>query len=229
MGLEGYALLYRNQVRQAGLPLNLTERRFVTLGLRAFGEENGFNYSGELAIQDGDVSDHDLRAHAFAFTGGMDLPDCPWNARLNGEIAFASGDRRSVDNDNEQFQVMFPTGHRHHGYADLVGWSNIWDLSIGVSMEPCENVTAAVDLHRFTLVDDDGGWINAAGQVIRTNGGSKASRHLGEEIDFTVGWKTSNSLAIETGYRHFIPGGFVEDTGDSRALDVIYLQARVVF
>jgi len=229
MGLEGYALLFRDQVRQIAIPLSDTERRFVTLGVRAFGEQDRFDYTGELAIQEGDAGGDDLRAYAFALNGGMAVSDCPWEPRVYGEIAYASGDKRPTDNDNEQFQHMFPTNHRHYGYADLVAWSNIWDLRVGASVEPCTDVTASVDLHRFVLADDDGGWINAAGDIIRPGPGAKASRHLGEEIDLTVGWKTSDHLALETGYRHFFPGGFVEDTGDDRDLDVIYVQARITF
>jgi hypothetical protein len=231
LGVEGYALLLRDQVRQGAVPLSDTERRFLTLGMRLFGDNDRFDYTGEFAIQEGDAEGADLRAFAFALNGGVAVPDCPWDPRVYGELIFASGDKRPTDSDNQQFQHMFPTNHMHYGYADLVAWSNIWNLRAGVSVVPCENVTAAIDLHRFVLVDDDGGWINAAGEVIRPgpSGGGKVSRHLGEEFDFTVGWKVTDHLAMETGYRHFFPGGFVEDTGDSRALDAVYVQVRIVF
>jgi len=229
LGYEGYALLYRDQRRMAGTALNQTEDRFYTFGWRLFGEAAGFDYSGEMATQSGEVDDETLAAYAAAAKGGYTI-DCPGKPRIGVEVDFASGDSRPTDSNNKQFQHMFPTNHKHYGYADLVGWSNMWDYRGSVSMKPSEQTKVALDWHHLRLDDTDGGWINSAGQTIRA-GNHDAGSHLGDELDVTFTWNASQSLAVLTGYSHFFPGSFVDDTqtGHGDSLDFVYVQGRVRF
>ncbi len=232
LGLEGYAFLLRDQ-RRLLVPLNQTERRFVTVGTRVFGEQDQMDYSGEFAVQVGDVGVTDLRAYAFALAGGITLTDSDWKTRCGAELSHASGDRLGTDNDSEQFQTLFPTNHMHYGYADLVGWSNIWDYMVGISTWPNDDVKLALNFHHFMLDDSDGGWINAAGATIRQTT-TKESRHLGDEVDLLATWKATDALSFLAGYSHFIAGGYIEDTGrpsstGDRSQDYIYVQGRVQF
>ncbi len=233
LGLEGYVLLLRDQ-RRGAVPLNLTERRFVTVGTRVFGGQDAVDYTGEFAAQLGDVGPTQLRAYAFALKGGFTLSDCDWKTRCGAELAHASGDRLAGDNDSEQFQTLFPTNHMHYGYADLVGWSNIWDYMVGLSTCPNDDVKLALNFHHFMLDDTDGGWINAGGGVIRRTT-TKESRHLGDEVDLTATWKASDALSFLAGYSHFFTGQYVEDTAPvnagaaKRDMDFVYVQGRVRF
>lgn len=249
-GIEAYALLFRDQRRQlfpafipVPIPLNMTERRFVTLGVRAFGDKDGFDYTGELAWQKGDDGTCDLDAMAFALVAGYTFADIDWKPRVGVEIDFASGDRNANDFDSERFQTLFPTNHMHYGFADLVGWSNMWDFKAGVQVHPKEKVTVALDWHHLQLADIDDAWIDAGGNVVRW-APLGTSRHLGEEIDLTVGWKPNDNLTLLTGWCHFIPGGYVHDTSNApfgmssgfapimegnSDLDFIFVQARIAF
>jgi hypothetical protein len=206
----------------------MTEKRFVTVGARAFGDEQGFDYTGEAAYQDGEVGGDDLEAFAFAVRGGYTVDGCDWTPRFGVEVDYASGDRRPGDGDSQQFQHLFPTNHMHYGYADLVGWSNMWDFRSNVSVNPRENVTVSVDWHHLLLADSDGGWINAGGAVVRP-GAANVSRHLGEEVDLQVKWSPLKALHFLAGWAHLFPGGFLDDTGRDRAVDFVYLQSQVRF
>lgn len=224
LGVEGYILHRRDQNHLAGMD----NTRFFTYGIRAFGNRDGFDYTGELAFQRGDVIDKDLRAKAFALTGGYTFEESSWTPRVGVEIDYASGEQNPLDDDTEQFQTLFPTNHLHYGYADLVGWSNMWDYRFGVSVRPRDDLTLTADWHHFLLDDADGGWINAGGAQVR-GGQPGASKHLGEELDLTAKWTPTKPLSLLAGWSHFFPGGFVDDTGRDRSADFLYLQARLVF
>jgi len=109
-----------------------------------------------------------------------------------------------------------------------MGWSNMWDFRSGISIEPASNVSASLDFHHLLLADADGGWINAGGGMIRA-GTENDSRHIGEELDLSIKWNPLKPLSFLTGWSHFFPGGFVDDTGRSRQADFFYLQTRLVF
>lgn len=229
-GIEGYCLYYRDDVRQTGTPLSDTKQRILTVGSRLHAKMDHFDYTGEAAIQTGDDGEDDLFAYAFALTGGLTFADCPWKTRVGGEISHATGDRRGTDSDSQQFKTLFPTNHIFYGYADLIGWSNMWNFSANVRTHPDEFWTFECAYHHINLDDTDGGWFNAAGKLVRSTGGAPASRHLGDEIDLLAKWKATDHIHLLGGYSHFFTGGFIDDTaGDNKDLDFLYVQARVTF
>ena len=234
-GLEAYLLLFRDQTRMPFVPLNMTERRFLTMGFRAFGKQDGLDASLEIAQQVGEDGVCHLNATAFAAVAGFTLEDVKCKPRIGVEVDFASGDRNPNDTDSETFQTLFPTNHLHYGYADLMGWSNMWDFKAGVKAHPWKNITVGLDWHHLLLDSTDDAWYNAGGGVMRAGVGHE-SRHLGEEIDLTVGWKPNENFSLATGFCHFMPGGFVDDSsraplmmGSNGDLDFVFVQARVVF
>lgn len=227
LDLEGYALLLLDDRPAAG-EVGSDDSRFVTVGARLFGARGGWDYTGEFALQAGDLRGDDLLAFAFAVKGGRTFEGPSWRPRVGFEVAFASGDDDPADGESAQFQTLFPTNHAHYGYADLLGWSNLLDLKVGVSARPRETLAVALDFHHFRLVDERGAWVNAAGATVRA-GAAGASRHLGEEIDFTATWRPRKSLAVLVGWSLFLPGGFVSDTGDDPVTHFVYLEVRGVF
>jgi len=227
LGVEGYALLFRDQADLAG-ETGVGDTRFLTLGSRLAGATGAFDYTGEVALQTGEVRDDDLSAWAFAVVGGYTFRDTSWQPRLLLEVDYASGNDSPGDGDNETFQTLFPTNHKHYGYADLLGWSNLFDIRSGVSVKPAKRLAISFDWHHFRLADPDGGWINAAGQTIRP-GASGASRDLGDELDLLVRYGVTDTFSLLAGWSHFFAGEFVDDTGRDRDADFLYLQALLKF
>jgi hypothetical protein len=116
----------------------------------------------------------------------------------------------------------------HYGFLDLVGWSNVLDLRASVSVEPAAKWRLTLDLHHFRRPESAGAWINAGGAVVR-NGLAGADAHLGDEVDLTLSWKPNAALAFLLGYSLFLPGAFVEETGDDPVSHFLYLETRVIF
>jgi len=224
---EAYALLFRNQLRAQGEE-GLGTTGFITVGTRLDGKAAGFDYTGELALQSGEVRDDDLLAWACAVKGGYTFEETDWTPRVGVEVDYASGDDDPTDGDNGTFQTLFPTNHKHYGYADLAAWSNLLALKGGVSAKPVKDVFVSLDYYHFRLADSAGGWYNAGGALIRP-GDEDASSDLGDEIDLLVEWKAAKCLSLLAGWSHFFPGSFVKDTGDDPQTDFFYVQMHLKF
>lgn len=225
--LEGYALLFGDDMAAAG-ETGVDDTTFVTLGARVHGKPGSWDYTGEASFQVGGVRGDDLSAFAFAAMGGYTFADAAWRPRIGLEVDYATGDDDPADGDNGQFQTLFPTNHLHYGFLDLVGWSNILDLRASLALQPSEKWKVTLDVHHFRRPESAGAWVNAGGAVIR-GGLAGSDRHLGDEVDLTVTWKPSAPLSFLFGYSIFVPGGFVEDTGDDPLSHFLYLETRVIF
>lgn len=225
--LEAYALVFGDGRAAAG-ETGVDDTLFVTLGLRAHGKRDGWDYTAEVAFQTGDVHGDDLSGFAFAVVGGYTFEDLAWRPRVGVEVDFATGDEDPTDGETEQFQTLFPTNHLHYGYMDLVGWSNVLDLRVNVTLRPRERWTITIDFHHLRRPEETGAWVNAGGAVIRP-GLAGSDGHLGDEVDLTVVWKPNDPLSFLLGYSIFVPGGFVEETGGDPTAHFLYVQTRVKF
>lgn len=225
--IEGYVLVFGDGMAAAG-ELGVDDTLFVTLGARVHGKRDGWDYSAEAAFQTGDVRGDDLAGFAFAVVGGYTFEEAGWKPRAGIEVAYATGDEDPTDGETEQFQTLFPTNHLHYGYMDLVGWSNILDLRVNVTLRPRETVKITFDYHHLRRPEETGAWVNAGGGVIRS-GVAGSDGHLGDEVDLTLVWTPSDPLSFLLGYSIFVPGGFVEETGLDPTAHFIYIQTRVKF
>ncbi|MHC4452217.1 MAG: alginate export family protein [Planctomycetota bacterium] len=226
--LDLYALLLQDQMEGTGETGVSDNSLFLTLGFRFHGAKNGWEYKVEVPVQLGEVNGDDLTAWAFALYGAYNWSEARWQPRLYVEINWASGDKDSTDGKVEQFQTLVPTNHLYYGYADQVGWANIINLRVGVLLRPSPKWKIRFDYHHFQRPEDQGAWVGAAGRVIRP-GLEGAGNHLADEFDIVVTWMPYKPFSLEFGYAVFVPGSFIEDTGESPTSHFVYLQGQVIF
>jgi hypothetical protein len=225
--LQGYAIYVRDDLPATELSPAL-ETGFATLGARLAHQGARLDAMAELALQSGTVRNLDLSAWAVAATVGYTFPDMGLKPRIGVGLDYATGDEQAGDGETEQFQVLFPTNHRHFGYADLTAWSNLLDLRASVSVRPSEKVTLSADWHHFRLASSAGPWVNAAGAVIRPPAPG-APEALGDELDLLLVARLSKPLTLLAGWSRFFPGDYVEATGEAPTADFGYLQLRLAF
>ncbi|MHC4933158.1 MAG: alginate export family protein [Planctomycetota bacterium] len=75
---------------------------------------------------------------------------------------------------------------------------------------------------------ETGTWVHATGLPIRT-GAAGAGTHLADEIDLTAKWSATKSFTLLIGYSIFLPGGFIESTGDDPIAQFFYIQGHLKF
>ena len=207
----------------------LGEERRHTLGARGSSPlaDTRFDFEGEAAYQFGRAGSADVSAGMISTQLGYWVQEWRTSPRFFAGFDWASGDARA-GGDVARFDQLFPLGHAYFGAADLVGRQNVIAISAGVTARPLPALTAELQLHHFRRAGVADGLFNAAGVQLRA-GDPNASREVGEEIDLTFAYRYDAHTLLGTGYAHFFPGHFVQETGPSRDVDFAYAFAQVTF
>ncbi len=191
----------------------------------------GLDYTGEFAVQSGNVRGQDLIAFAAHGDVGYTF-DTAWLPRVAIGYSYATGDDDPTDKDIQTFQNLFPTNHKFYGQMDLFSWQNIHDLEVNFKIAPIRSVTVRLDYHAFWLETTEDAWYRANGATtVRTlNSASRsAGNYVGSELDFLVTWNVCKFFQLEGGYSHFFAGDYLEATGANDDADFGYVQAKLSF
>jgi len=201
-----------------------SERR-QTFGGRLIGTlgDSGLDFETEAALQLGRVGDASLRSGMVSSELGWWLVDWPLAPRFFAGFDWASGDGRPGGKAGT-FDPLFPLGHRFFGELDLVGRRNLLAGAAGVTVRPLTGVTAGLSYQRFWRASNRDALYDATGQVLRFADGG--SRSTGSEIDLVLGWRFDPHTQLGLGYGHFFAGDFVEQTGRSRDVDLVYFSIQ---
>ena len=207
------------------------ENRF-TFGARADTTVDQFQFGAELATQVGKVNDLDIpfwdtcAAHAHA-RYNFDGERAPY---VQADFDLASGDDPSSA-DNERFNTLFPTAHRHLGLMDMAFWENVTHGSLSFGMKPCAQSQLEASWRFFRSMESTDRVAGPNG--VLSNGGAGIDEDLGQEIDLRFTWKPETEPAktsVQVGYGLFLPGDGVQDSrGSDDLAHFFYLQGDVRF
>lgn len=214
----------------------------TTLGLRVDGKaaNESIDFTGEAAYQTGTMEartvgvttspESDISAYAMVLKAGYTVP-VAMKPRIGIEYDRASGDQDRTDDQFETFENLFPTNHPLYGFMDLMGWRNMQDMRLSVSVKPSVSSGVSLDYHRFSLVEKDDNWYAASGAVFRPTPAGNTESDLGQEIDLVVYAMVKEKLRIEGGYGRFMPGDYVDVNFPTAtdASDWFYLQVGTSF
>ncbi|MEK6589120.1 MAG: alginate export family protein [Nitrospinota bacterium] len=199
-------LLYRNNEV-------IKEKRY-TIGGRIEGKViNVIDLMGEGAYQFGDASTGvNIEAYALALRGGYTFP-FTWDPRVSIEYDYATGDNDGTDKTNKTFDQLYPTWHRHLGYADLVGWQNISAVRLGINAKPTQKLYTYIDYWFFYLAQKKDGFYNAAGKATGFRAASAANTQdtVGNELDLLFKYTFNPNLILEGGLSRFFRGDYIKD------------------
>lgn len=204
------------------------------------------NAEVEYALQRGEFGPDNISADLFVGILGFDLND---STGFQYEYVRASGDRDDFDGTREGFVAPFPTGHRHLGIADQVGFRNIEAHRLGADYDLDEKTSFSADWWWFHRQDGNDSWYNAAGTAVRTGqggygagfadnfaaapggrAGHSNATEIGQEFDLVMTHKYSKYLTFSAGWAHFFNGRFVQETRtDTEDMDFAYIMADLKF
>lgn len=202
------------------------ERRH-TLGSRSWGPfaECG-DWEVEGAWQFGEVGDADVSAWMFTAVGGWKLTDCAGSPRVFAGLDLASGDSSS-GGDVGTFHQLYPLGHAHLGYADVIGRQNIAALNVGVGWTLSTATAIAATAHAFRLMDTDDALYGVGGAASRPGGFRSAE--VGEEFDLLLRHRLSAHFDLYAGYSHFFSGAAIAEGATDDGIDFAYAGASFTF
>lgn len=198
-----------------------------TLGARARWAKGRLDLRAEAMSQDGTRAGDDVVAWAGSVRATFEACS-KRQLKLTAEYLTASGDAEA-DGTWKRFDPLYATGHSILGYADLVGLTNVADVNGGVSFAAGKVSTVAFDVHQFSLVEERGAWLDAAGTTLRRDATGAAGNDLGLEFDLTVRCTARPGVLFVGGLSRFEPGDYVEATGGGDAQTWGFLQLTANF
>ncbi len=202
----------------------------VTFGTRLVGKlPHNFDYGVELVGQAGDVAGDRVRAWAAHLQLGYTPARVRLKPRFLAEYNFASGDDDPNDGKVGTFDQLFPTNHNKYGIADLVGWRNMHNLRLGLSLKPTDRTGIHFDVHSFWLASRRDALYNAPGRPVARIPEGATSRHIGEEIDLYGSIKLTTSLSLGAGVAHLFAGQFLQQATPGENTMFAYAMASYHF
>lgn len=210
--VDVYDLVYTNNntVVQRGIQRgNFT---INTLGGRFAGDNDGWLWDGEAAIQLGRQAGADVLAGMATAGVGRTFQKAPWTPTVWQYIDYASGDDNPTAGRVHTFNQLFAFGHYYLGWADLVGRQNIIDLNTHVYLYPAKWLTLNFQYHRFWLANATDALYNPAGNVSRFDPTGRSGRDLGNEADAIANIHLTRHADVMVGYSYLFAGSFLRNT-----------------
>lgn len=204
-----------NNVEQQGIVRAPTEVH--TIGTRNTGDNGGYLWDYELALQFGNQNGQDLLAGAATAGVGRNFTSANWSPTLWLYYDYASGDSDPTAGDAHTFNQLYPFGHYYLGWIDQVGRQNIHDANAHLLFYPQPWVTVWLQYHHFWLNHSRDALYNAGGVAIRRDPTGAAGTNVGDEFDIVLNFHLRRYSDILVGYSRLFGGGFLENTSGPTA------------
>jgi len=215
--IDAYYLMLDNTNRVVQQGVNRGNFTRHTLGGRYSGDEDGFLWDLEAAVQLGRQRGQDVVA-GFATAGaGYHWEELEWSPTVWAYYDFASGDNQPNTGTVTTFNQLFAFGHYYLGWIDQVGRQNIHDLNFHLYAYPTKWLTTWVQFHCFWLASRRDALYNAAGVAVRRDPTGRAGSHVGEEFDMVLNFHLTTHADLFTGYSYLWGGEFLRNTSGPKA------------
>lgn len=214
--LEPYYLILDSDLKN---PL-LRDRELHTIGLHAFGQvgQTPFDYDVTVAFQFGETGDLDHRAFAAHAELGYSF-DHDWSPRLAAWLNYASGDRDPADLRTQRFDPLFGASFMFYGVSQITNWQNTISPTLHVGLRP-QRIEIDAFYRAYWLADDS----DTLGRSLRTDPTGRSGDFVGQAVEFRLRYRLTEYLELDTGYSHFMPGEFLENTGAADDSDFFFVQ-----
>ncbi|BCU78444.1 alginate export family protein [Luteolibacter sp. LG18] len=205
---------------------------FWTIGSRLFkkaGKDSPWDWELEAMVQTGNVysgkKDLDLLAFGGQATLGYTFQHTPWTPRISANYSYASGDDDRTDGDQHRLQPVYPSTHTMNGLLDSVGWANIHDPYLELTVVPVKDWKVGVQAHAFFRAETGDFVYRANGSTpIRMPAGYNGDTFVGTELDLYVQSNLTKNLELLAGVGALFAGEYLDNTGTDDTAKTAYLQ-----
>ena len=169
-----------------------------------------------------------IEAHALAVQLGRTFAFCG-KTQLAAQYVVGSGDRNPRDGRHGTFDGVFGgTDTILYGWMNLFSWQNVREHRLEMIMTPRASLSVRAEYHYFMLDQPKDAWYDP-GKVLRRDSAGTSGRELGQEMDLTVRKKLFNRLEFLGGWCFFLPGEFIQKTGESPMAHWYFLETTFNF
>lgn len=192
-----------------------------SLGLRYFGESDGWDWNTEAVYQFGSFGSGDIRAWTLATDAGFTFADLPWQPRVGLSLNVASGDDDPGDGALGTFNPLFPRGN-YFSEAAVLGPRNFFNVLPSVALSPAPGWSVSAASNFFWRLEKADAVYSPAGQMLRGPGGS-AERYVGTGLSLGTSYQIAGGLEATALYSRIFAGPFIRDTGPAEDIDFVEL------
>lgn len=185
-------------------------------GLRVKSPIENFDYRGEYTFENVKSTTSDSDENQLDIELGY-LVHSVSKSRVSAEYFSAS----------DNYDQLFPTGHKWLGYADLFGRRNIKGYRLGGSTQLAENFKCSLDFQSFQRT-------NSTSSAYKLNGTTGygtigSSSDIGSEIDLTLSYRLKGDVSVDGGAAHIDAGDYLKNNGSKSSGYFYYLQVATLF
>ena len=222
LNADFYQLNYGNETaRYRGL--TGVEQRH-TYGFRLFGRADGFDWNGEVAVQQGTFRHQDIRAEMLAGIAGYSFREFAWQPRVAIEANYASGDSGHGSTIGT-FNAMFPR-LPYFAETSLLVPANVFDVRPVLSLRPTPAVLATFGWDTLWRASTSEG-LYGSGMVQYANTNKAGSARVGTELSADVRWRVDQHLVLGAIAAEFLSGPAVQEAmGKSISFFVLFATYR---
>ncbi len=223
-GIDGYLLGLLEDPGTAASGWRPDNNR-LTLGARAFTTLARLTVVAEGAFQTGLAGHAVVQAGAFAAkaTWVLSAPTAPY---LAAELSAASGDSTPGDSVVSTFHQLFPTGHAHLGFVDLMAWQNVIAVRGTVGFRP-GGAHVWLDVHHFSAWAPQDAWYAANGSVFVAADALRTTSNRGTELDLSGTVPVIANLSVAGGVGVFLPEPITGKGTNPAAWGFVSLRAQL--
>jgi hypothetical protein len=216
-----YELNYENESAKFRGLTGVEQRQ--TFGFRLFGETNGFDWNGEVAVQSGRFRNNGIHADMLAGIAGYTFRDVMWTPRIGIESNYASGD--SGHGSIGTFNAMFPR-LPYFAETSMLVPANVYDVRPVLSFKPVKDVTATFGWDSLWRAATSDG-LYGSGLVEYTNTNKATCNRVGTELSVDVRWRVDQHLLLGAIAAEFLSGPAVQQAlGKNVAFFVLFATYR---
>ena len=224
-GLDLYYIGYDNDVAAFNQGMGSEQRH--TVGVRFFGQAQGWDWDWEAIYQFGAFADGNIAAWSVASSTGYTFATFPLTPRLGLKANIVSGDNDPDDRDLQTVNPLFPKG-QYFGELALLGPANLINLhaTVDLHLGGGWSVNGAAVLYWRESTGD--GIYDFGGNLLRGDGGSDA-RCIGTQAEVVLTYEHHRNLDAMLAYAQFQPGAYIKDTGPSETVHFVAAELRFRF
>jgi hypothetical protein len=189
----------------------------TTIGLRVAGAlPAAFDYDTEMDWQTGSLGPNSIRAWAGYWSLGRTFRGVSTAPRLFIESNYASGSRNPSGHTWGTFDQIYPSNHDKLGFADQFGRKNIQQIRAGVEETIGKKWKLRQAYEDFWLATKHDALYANSGTISIPADPNAASRHIGQELDFSAEYRVNAGVSVGFGYARVFAGQFLKATSPGK-------------
>jgi len=234
-----WALYMVNSVASSNIDLyyfgfHSTEREYLrvsgeenrqTIGLRLWKESKTVNFSLEAMYQFGSFNDLNISAYNISFLGDHQIAE---GVSLGTMLNYISGDQDPQDMQLNTYNLLY--SKPQFGLATPIGSTNIVNIKPFIEFDLFKKFKFIIGNYWIWRQSDEDGIYSPGGNQIRTGDNTiSMNRFFGNQSTFEILYLLNANLQFFIDYAHFVPGGYVEETGVGETLHYFSLKTSFKF